>query len=328
MKYLRFFLLFTIAYMNVNSQSSFEKPSPLISTYSIVARDPQTGEIGVAVQSHWFNVGAIVGWGESGVGVIATQSFVNPSYGLRGLELLKKGKSPQEVVDELTSSDEGRDFRQLAVLDNAGRTASYTGSKCIQSAGNLASENFSVQANLMLNDKVVPAMFESFTNSSGPLAERMLAALEAAQNAGGDIRGMQSASIILFKGVSSGKPWDDKLIDLRVEDSPEPLKELARLLKVQRAYEHMNNGDLAVEKGDMELAMKEYSAAEEMFPDNVEMKYWHAVTLANNGKVEESLPLFKEVFAADDNWKILTPRLPKSNLLNVTQDELNKILLQ
>jgi uncharacterized Ntn-hydrolase superfamily protein len=328
MTILKISFLIVLSAMNVNSQSAFNQSSPLASTYSIVARDPQTGEIGVAVQSHWFNVGPIVAWGEAGVGVIATQSFVNTSFGLRGLELLKKGKTSQEIVDELIASDEGRDFRQLAVLDVSGRSASYTGSKCIESAGNIASENFSVQANLMLNDKVVPAMFESFTNSTGPFAERMLAALEAAQNAGGDIRGMQSASIVVFKGISSGKPWEDKLIDLRVEDSPDPLKELARLLKVQRAYEHMNSGDLAVEKGDMELAMQEYSAAEEMFPENVEMKYWHAVTLANNGKLEESLPLFKEVFAADDNWKTLTPRLPKSNLLNVTEDQLKKILLQ
>ncbi len=328
MKFFKFLLfLFIISFfMESYSQTFYDKSSPLVSTFSIVARDHVNGEMGVAVQSHWFNVGAIVGWGESGVGVVATQSFVNPSFGLRGLELLKSGKSPKEVVDELVASDSGRDYRQLAVLDVKGRTASYTGKNCIQSAGNIAEENFSVQANLMLNDKVVPAMQEAFNNSTGPLAERMITALEAAQSVGGDIRGMQSASIMIFKEQSSGKPWEDRLIDLRVEDSQEPIKELKRLLKVQRAYEHMNNGDLAVEKGDMALAMKEYSTAESMFPDNVEMKYWHAVTLANNGKVDESLPIFKEVFTIDRNWLELTPRLPKSGLLNVTDEQLQKIL--
>lgn len=329
MNYSKFILTFFVLIamnMNSNSQSFFDGSSPLASTFSIIARDPITGEMGVAVESHWFNVGAIVGWGESGVGVVATQSFVNPSFGLRGLELLKAGKSPQEAVDELIASDSGRDFRQLAVLDASGRTASYTGKKCIQSADNIAAENFSVQANLMLNDKVVPAMNESFKKSTGPLAERMIMALEAAQNAGGDIRGMQSAAIMVFKVQSSGKPWQDKLIDLRVEDNPEPIKELKRLLKIQRAYEHMNNGDLAVEKGDMELAMKEYSTAESVFPDNMEMKFWHAVTLANNGKIDESLPIFKEVFTIDKNWIELTPRLIKSGLLNVTDKDLERIL--
>ena len=206
-------IVIIIMNLEASPQSFFDNSSPLVSTFSIVARDPATGEMGIAVQSHWFNVGAIVGWGESGVGVVATQSFVNPSYGLQGLELLKAGKSPKEVVEEMTSSDSGRDYRQLAVLDTKGWTSSYTGSKCIQSADNIAAENFSVQANLMLNDKVVPAMYESFKNSTGPLAERMIAALEAAQSVGGDIRGMQSASIMVFKGQSSGKPWEDKLID-------------------------------------------------------------------------------------------------------------------
>ncbi|HJY64547.1 MAG TPA: DUF1028 domain-containing protein, partial [Ignavibacteria bacterium] len=210
-----YFIIITVLFgMELNSQNFYDDSSPLVSTYSIIARDSITGEIGVAVQSHWFNVGAIVGWGEAGVGVVATQSFVNPSFGLRGLELLKQGKSPQQVVDELIQSDEGSDFRQLAVLDAEGRTASYTGSKCIDGAGNIAGKNYSVQANLMLNDKVWGAMENAFNKTSGKLAERMIAALEAAQSVGGDIRGMQSASIMVWKGKSSGKPWEDKLIDL------------------------------------------------------------------------------------------------------------------
>ncbi len=312
--------------MNLHSQNKFDNSSPLAHTFSIVARDSVTGELGVAVQSHWFNVGPLVGWGEAGVGVIATQSFVNPSFGIRGLELLKQGKTPQQVVDELIASDSGRDVRQLAVLDAQGRSASYTGKNCIQYAGNIAENNYSVQANLMINDKVWPAMSKAFKESKGPLAERLIAALEAGQLAGGDIRGKQSAAIMVFTGNPTGKVWDDKLIDLRVEDSPEPIPELKRLLQVQRAYEHMNNGDLATEKNDMTLAMNEYNAAMQMFPDNLEMKYWTAVTLANNSKVDDALPIFKEVFSKDKNWYDLTGRLPKSGLLTVKDEDLKRIL--
>ncbi len=300
--------------------------NPLAHTFSIVARDPQTGDLGVAVQSHWFSVGTSVIWGEAGVGVVATQSFVNPSFGLRGLELLKQGKTPQQVVDELLATDEGRELRQLAILDNKGRSAAYTGKNCIPEAGHINGENFSVQANLMKYNTVWPAMAEAFNKAKGPLAERMLAALDAAQKEGGDIRGKQSAALMVFKGKGSGKVWEDKIVDLRVDDSPAPLKELRRLLKVHRAYEHMNNGDLAVEKGDQNKAMEEYSAAEKMFPSNLEMKFWHAVALVNVGRIDESLPLFKAIFARDINWKILTPRLINNGMLKVTPEQLKKIL--
>lgn len=310
------------------SAQFYRTDTPFAHTYSIVAFDPETGDMGVAVQSHWFSVGTIVSWGEAGVGVIATQSFVNVSYGPRGLELLKEGYSPEQVIENLIEEDEGRDFRQLAVLDANGRAASYTGSKCIQLAGNLVGDGFSVQANLMSNEKVWPAMEEVFKKSNGPLAERMLIALEAAEDAGGDIRGKQSAALLVVRGKSTGKVWEDRLIDLRVDDSPEPLRELSRLLKVHRAYDHMNNGDLAVEKNDMEKAMLEYSAAMEMFPKNLEMKYWTAITLANNGRFAEALPMLKDIFNQDSNWKDLTPRLVPNGLLNVDDQQLAEIMKQ
>jgi len=228
----------------------------------------------------------------------------------------------------LIQSDEGREFRQLAVLDANGKAASFTGKNCIQPAGNIVGDGFSVQANLMSNDKVWPAMAEAFKNSTGPLAERMLIALEAAENAGGDIRGRQSAALLVVRGKSTGKIWEDKLVDLRVDDSSEPLNELSRLLKVHRAYEHMNNGDLAVEKNDMEKAMLEYSAAMKMFPENLEMKYWTAITLANNGKFDRALPMLKDIFANDKNWRELTPRLIPNGLLNVTEQQLADIMKQ
>ncbi len=307
---------------NLNPQNE------LVHTYSIVARDTATGEMGVAVQSHWFSVGTLVAWGEAGVGVVATQSFINPSFGPRGLALLKQGLSPQQALDYLIESDEGRDVRQLAILDSKGRVAAYTGKNCIPEAGHITGDNFSVQANLMLKNTVWKAMSEAFQNTKGPLAERMIAALEAAQNEGGDIRGKQSAAILVVRGKSTGKVWADRLIDLRVEDNPEPVKELKRLLKIHRAYEHMNDGDLAVETGNMELAMKEYSTAEEMFPDNEEMKFWHAVTLVNIDKLEEALPLFKKVFDKNNDWKTLLPRLTKVGLLKADKKTIDKILSQ
>lgn len=324
---IQIFLFVSFFSVEILSQSVFGN-EPLAHTYSIVARDPQTGEMGVAVQSHWFSVGSIVSWGEAGVGVIATQSFVNPSFGQRGLEMLKQGMTAQEVVDLLIASDEGRDFRQLAIVDAKGNSAAYTGSKCIAEAGHIVGDNYSVQANLMLSNLVWSEMSKAFESTDGPLAERLVAALEAAENVGGDIRGKQSAAILVVKGEATGKLWEDRYIDLRVEDHPDPISEIKRLLKVFRAYEHMNNGDLAVEKNDMKLAMEHYSAAMKMFPENLEMKYWTAVTLVNTGQLDNALPLFKEIFAADGNWKKLTPRLIKNGMLNADESTLQKIMNQ
>lgn len=316
--------LLLLTQITISAQSPHS--DPLASTYSIVARDSITGEMGIAVQSHAFSVGSIVGWGEAGIGVVATQSFVNRAYGPDGLKLLKSGKLPAEVIKILTASDSARDVRQVAVLDMQGRTASYTGKKCIQAAGNIAEKNFSVQANLMLNETVCPAMVKAFKETHGPLAERMIAALEAAQKEGGDIRGMQSASILIVNPVATGNIWEDKPIDLRVEDHTQPIEELKRLLNLYRAYEHSNLGDLAVEKNDLTLAEKEYGLAEKMLPDDIEMKFWHAVSLVNKGKTDDALNLFKTVFAKDANWSILIPRLRKSELL-ICSDETEKIIL-
>jgi len=325
-------LFFVLQFSILNSQFSiisaqlYKSDSPFAHTYSIVAFDEKTGEMGVAVQSHWFSVGTIVTWGEAGVGVVATQSFVNPAYGPGGLDLLRKGITPQEAVDELLKSDEGREFRQLAILDSKGNAASFTGKLCVQPAGNIIGKNFSVQANLMSNDKIWPAMAEAFQKSKGPLAERMLLALEAAEKAGGDVRGKQSAALLVVRAKSTGKVWEDRLVDIRIDDSSAPLPELRRLLKVHRAYEHMNNGDLATEKNDIEGAMKEYSSAMKMFPNNLEMKYWTAVALVNKGMMKEAVPMFKEIFKKNRNWKDLTPRLLLNGLLKVNAKQLEEIL--
>ncbi|HYE65505.1 MAG TPA: DUF1028 domain-containing protein [Pyrinomonadaceae bacterium] len=310
-----------MAAVKVDAQNSQPQPSPRprplrpVHTYSIVARDPATGELGVAVQSHWFSVGSIVPWAEAGVGAVATQSFVDPSYGKLGLDLMRAGKSAPDALKSLLAGDEGRDVRQVAMIDAQGRVDAWTGKNDIEAAGHIVGKDYSVQANLMLNDRVWPAMAKAFESTKGDLADRMLAALDAAQEAGGDIRGKQSAALIVVTGRPTGRSWADRVFDLRVDDSPEPLKELRRLVTLQRAYNHMNAGDLAVEKKDNQAALREYSAAEKLVPDNAEMIYWHAVALVNMGRVEESLPLFRRVFAMDRNWATLTPRLPKSGLL-------------
>jgi uncharacterized Ntn-hydrolase superfamily protein len=226
----------------------------------------------------------------------------------------------------LLSDDEGRDFRQVAILDKQGRVATHTGKSCIDFAGHANGENFSVQANMMLNDKVVPAMEKAWKeNSELPLAERMVAVLQAAQNEGGDIRGKQSAALLVFAAEASGEPWNDKLIDLRVDDSEKPIKEIDRLLKVFRAYEHMNQGDLYVEKNEMKSAMDEYNAAMKMFPENLEMQYWTAITLANDKQVERAVEMLQKIYKKDENWRELTKRLPKVGLLNVSEMDLKKL---
>ncbi len=309
-----------------NKESSQLRRGRPVHTYSIVARDPQTGDMGVAVQSHWFSVGSLVTWAEAGVGAVATQSFVDPSYGPLGLELMRAGRSADQALHALTVSDKHPEVRQVAMIDANGTVAAHTGEKCIPGAGHIVGDNFSVQANLMLDDTIWPAMKKAYEAAEGDLAAKMLAALEAAQNAGGDIRGKQSAAILIVKGESTGKPWADKVMELRIEDHPAPIKELKRLVKMHRAYDHMNSGDLAIEHNDVDGALREYAAAEAMFPDNLEMKFWHAQSLVTAGRVDESLPLFKEVFSKDSNWATLIPRLPGVNLLPDDDAVIKKIL--
>jgi uncharacterized Ntn-hydrolase superfamily protein len=326
-KQLNFISIFCFSISVISAQHHPGTGDRLAYTFSIVAMDPATGEMAVGVQSHWFSVGTIVSWGESGVGVVATQSFVNPAYGPTGLKLMAEGKSAEEALKQLVAADEGRDYRQVAFLDVDGKVSAFTGEKCIAFASHMMGPYYSVQANMMLNEAVVPAISGAFEkNDSQPLAERMLMALLAGQEAGGDIRGRQSAALIVVGPELTANSWEDKLVDLRVEDHQTPLVELSRLLKVHRAYEHMNRGDLAVEQGNMVLALEEYETAESMLPGNLEMKYWKAVTLANNGKLEKALPIFKSVFEADENWRELTIRLPASGLLSISEEELQKVL--
>ncbi len=297
-----------------------------VHTYSIVARDPETGHMGVAVQSHWFSVGSLVTWAEAGVGAVATQSLVDVSYGPLGLELMRAGRSATQTLDALKVADPSPEIRQVAMIDAKGNVAAHTGEKCIPDAGHIVGDNFSVQANLMLNKKVWPAMKEAYETTEGDLADKMLASLEAAQDVGGDIRGKQSAAILIVKGEATGRPWQDRVMELRIEDHPTPIKELKRLVKLHRAYDYMNKGDLAIEHNDVEAAFKEYGAAQELFPEHLEMKFWHAVSLVNAGRVDDSLPIFKKVFAKEHNWAILVPRLPRVDILPKDDAVIDKIL--
>lgn len=312
--------------LSIRSQQVYSKKQPFAHTYSIVARDTVTGDMGVAVQSHWFSVGSLVAWGKAGVGVVATQSFINPSFGPRGLSLLENGLTPKLAIETLLELDEGRDVRQLAILDVHGNVEAYTGKNCIEAAGHIVGNNFSVQANLMEKNTVWPAMEKAFKAAKGSLAERMLIAMEAAQKEGGDIRGKQSVAILVVKAKSTGNSWADKLVDLRIEDHENPLKEMRRLLTIHMAYEFMNQGDLAVEHNDFKLAKEHYKNAQKLNPENLEMKFWYAVTLANNGEMVEAKQIFKAIFNKSSSWKELTPRLIKSKLLLISNEQLQEIL--
>ena len=305
-----FTLLFVPALLNAQRRP--------VHTYSIVARDSATGQLGVAVQSHWFSVGPLVPWAEAGVGAVATQSFIDPGYGPLGLALMRAGKTAEEALKALIAADAHPEVRQVAFVDAAGNAAVHTGEKAIEAAGHARGRGYSVQANLMLKSSVPAAMARAFENSKGDLAERMMAALEAAQAEGGDIRGKQSAAIVVVAGKASGKPWADRLFDLRIEDHPDPVKELRRLLHLARAYQHMNAGDDALTRNDITAALHEYSTAQTMVSDsstNGEMAFWHAVTLVGVKRIDEALPLFKRAFAQDRNWIELVKRLPKAGQL-------------
>jgi len=299
-----------------------------VNTYSIVALDEETGELGVAVQSHWFSVGALVPWAEAGVGAVATQSFVKVDYGPDGLKLMRKGKTANEALTELLAEDKGEAVRQVGMVDINGNAAAHTGSSCIDYAGHIVGKNYTVQANLMEKSTVPLAMSKAFETAGGDLADRMLAALEAAQMEGGDIRGKQSASMLIVTGKPTGVAWKDIVMELRIEDHPEPIKELRRLVRVTRAYEHANKGDLYMEEGKTELALIEYEKAANYYPENPELPFWTAVTLADAGRVEEALPIFKDVFARDPKFKILVPRLVKSNLFPDDKELLKRVMDQ
>jgi uncharacterized Ntn-hydrolase superfamily protein len=295
-------------------------------TYSIVARDAETGEFGVAVQTHWFAVGQRVAWAEAGVGAVATQSFTDPSYGYLGLELMRAGKSAPDVLEALISMDSGRELRQVGMVDRDGRTAAHTGSRAIRENCHHVGDGFSIQANLMENSTVCAAMLEAYQSAPGDLAERLMAALRSAQAEGGDIRGQQSAALVVASGEPASAPWGGRIFDLRVDDHEAPLEELARLLNVARSYRLYGQANSHWAAGRQEEALGAFEAAHALTPDNHEIVFWHAVTLADGGRPTEALPLFSKAFSMWPKWRTVVERLPASGLLPDDPELIQRIL--
>jgi uncharacterized Ntn-hydrolase superfamily protein len=312
----------------VATSATAQTPRRPVHTYSIVAVDSATGEIGAAVQSHWFGVGALVIWAEPGVGAVATQSFVDPSYGPRGLERMRSGVSAPAALAALLRADADSQVRQVAMIDAKGRAGAHTGSRNIPAAGHRVGRWYSAQANLMRNDRVWPAMARAFETTHGDLAARLLAALHAAEAAGGDIRGKQSAGLVVVSGDRSAQPWQ-RLFDLRVEDHAEPLRELDRLVTMARAYRAATDGDNHVAAGRIDSALVAYRRASGLLPDsatNGELAYWVGVTLADQGRVDESIEWFRRSFRLDGNWVDLLKRLPGVGLLKADSATLARIV--
>jgi uncharacterized Ntn-hydrolase superfamily protein len=276
-------------------------------TYSIVAHDPATGDIGVAVQSHWFSVGAVVPWTRPGVGAVAVQSIPDPVVAVRLLDRLEAGELPEEALAAEIAGDEQRDFRQTAVVAADGRTAVHTGSMCMAYAGDTGGAGFSCQANIMASDRVWPAMAEAYEAADGPLARRMLAALHAAEAAGGDIRGRQSCAVVV--APAQGEPWR-RTVDLRVEDSPEPLEEMQRLLDVHDAYALAERGDELVAEGRTDEAGDAFRRAADLAPDNHELLFWAGLAAFQGGQRDLGLDQVRRAIELQPGWAELLPRLP------------------
>lgn len=317
------FLLLSLGY---SQPISSKRP---VSTYSIVAHDPETGQLGVAVQSHWFSVGPLVAWAEPGVGAVATQSFIDPNYGPLGLELMKSGRTADEALSALINTDSGKEVRQVGMIDALGNTAVYTGKNTIPFAGHKEGAHFAVQANLMEKATVWDAMAEAFESSEGDLAEKLLSALEAGEREGGDLRGRQSAAILVVSGTKTGFPWVDRIFDLRIADHPTPVQELRRLVQMKRAYLKLNEGDEWVTKHEMKKAVHVYEEATTLVTDeqtNGEAPFWVGVTLVEAGQLEASFPYFRRAYKQDPSWAELVKRLPSAGLLPEDQRIINSIL--
>jgi uncharacterized Ntn-hydrolase superfamily protein len=327
MKKLTFVLIIALATTTGPGKADeLRKPLRPVHTYSIVARDAVSGELGAAVQSHWFSVGSNVIWAEPGVGAVATQSFTDPSYGPLGLELMRSGKSAEQALTSLLAVDAHEDVRQVGMVDNNGTVSNHTGANAITEHCNVLGDGFAVQANMMWKPTVCSAMVQAYETADGDLAERLMIALEAAQGEGGDVRGKQSVALLVVSGDISEPAWGGRIFDLRIEDHAQPLTEMRRLLNMARAYRLMNEGDEHMTNGDVQKAVVAYSGAEALVPDSHEMVFWHAATLAADGRVDESLPLFKRAFDMWPLWRELVQRLPAAGLMPDDPEIMEKIL--
>jgi uncharacterized Ntn-hydrolase superfamily protein len=272
-------------------------------TYSLVVRDAETGQFGVAVQSHYFSVGSVVPWARPGVGAVATQAMAEISYGPRGLALMATGESAASALHMLLAEDDGRETRQVAMIDDEGTVAAHTGARCIAEASHIVGDGWTVEANMMRRAGVPEAMADSLAATRGQLlADRLLAALDAAEAAGGDVRGKQSVAMLIVP--ATGEPWMRDL-ELRVEDHVDPLGEMRRLLAVHRAY---RGGDADV------------------LGDNYELKFWHLIGLAANGQLDDARTLLKAACEIEPGWGDLLRRLPAAGLWPMDEDVIDQLL--
>jgi uncharacterized Ntn-hydrolase superfamily protein len=282
-------------------------------TYSIVARDPETGELGVAVQSRHFRVGPTVAWAEPGVGAVATQAFTDPGYGPNGLVALRAGTPPETALAQLLAADAERELRQVAVIDAQGRAAVHTGSSCIEAAGHLIGDGFAAQANMVRSARVWEAMGSAYAAAAGGLAERMLAALDAAEAAGGDVRGRQSAALLVVAGQRRDAASSSNLVDVRVDDHREPLLELRRLFALDRSSSLVTIAQQAAAAGRLEDALRSLEGARSWTPDDPQLDFWTALVHANLGSIDEAHACLRRATDAEPGWRDLLSRLAQGD---------------
>jgi uncharacterized Ntn-hydrolase superfamily protein len=271
-------------------------------TYSIIGRDHDSGEVGIAVESRWFHAGQDLAWIEPGVGAVCTQAMIEPAYGFRGLQLLRDGHSAEDALAELTAADEGRDIRQVAIADADGRYAQHTGAGCVAAAGHATGKDCCAQGNMLASDTCWGAMVAAFEETGGNLTDRLLAALAAAEREGGDARGRQAARILVRPAQATGIPWQDRVVDLQVVDHPDPVPELRRLVNVSRAYDHLGRAFERVDRGDVAAALNEAAAAHALAPADDQITFWRASFLGLAGRIDEAVAAGREATQAHSGW--------------------------
>lgn len=272
-------------------------------TYSIIARDPETGEIGVAVQTAWIAVGTICSWAEAGVGAVATQSYARPSHGPSGLTLIRNGHTAKEALAAVLAGDPGREVRQVGMIDVNGVADSFTGANCIRFAGHHVGENYAVQANMMATDTVPDAMVAAFESTRGELVVRLLAALQAAQGEGGDFRGKQSAALKIVKGELPKNYWEGVVFDVRVDDHAEPVTELTRICNRHQAHDKMWAGLEKAAQGDFDAAMTLYEASIAIDNTDMQPSFSFAVDVAvKHRQLSLVEHILRDLFQRDRMW--------------------------
>jgi uncharacterized Ntn-hydrolase superfamily protein len=295
-------------------------------TYSIVARDPATGELGIAVQSRYFAAGRVVPWIEAGVGAVASQAFASPDHGRDALRLLRSGLEPQPILAKLLSEDAGEAVRQVAILDARGRVAVHTGAKCVAAAGHTIGADCCAQANMMARDTVWTAMVHAFENAGGELADRLLAAMDAAEREGGDVRGKQAAALVVVAGSPSGTPPADRSVDLRIDDHPDPVGEIRRLLSYSRAHQRASRAIGKALANDATGALADLDACCAQYPDEPEFLVRRALLLLSLGRLDEARAALQRAHAIHPGWGELLLRFADAGVIPARREMLEPLV--